>query len=269
MRRAFLQRTYRETRVRRYGDKSGLTVLDFIGQQQRQFRFEPRLTALMRKRGHDLVKEIETGLPSLPAGCSMQLDRVATATIVNNIRAALVGMRRANLAAELRSVGDVSLAEFLAQTGHDLDEVYRSNAGWTDLRRLSGFAVERPPSSREGVRCISDARTDVFFVTLQKVERRFSPTTMYRDYAISPTLFHWESQSTTTERSRSGQRYIHHVEQGSSICIFARESSESTPFLFLGRANYVRHEHERPMQITWRMEHPMPSDFSLVARAAA
>src|SRR5262249_3512080 len=137
------------------------------------------------------------------------------------------------------------------------------------LAAFGDASVERPPTLREGVRYIQDALADVFFVTLQKVEGRFSPTTMYRDYAISPTLFHWESQSTTTERSPAGQRYVEHATRGSSICIFARESSESTPFLFLGKATYVRHERERPMQITWRLDHPMPSTFFLVARAAA
>ena len=35
---------------------------------------------------------------------------------------------------------------------------------------------------------------DVFLITLTKTEKRFSPTTRYRDYAISRNLFHWESQ---------------------------------------------------------------------------
>lgn len=50
---------------------------------------------------------------------------------------------------------------------------------------------------------------DVFFITLKKSERLFSPTTRYNDYAISPWEFHWESQSLTREASLIGQRYIH------------------------------------------------------------
>ena len=42
-------------------------------------------------------------------------------------------------------------------------------------------------------------RCDVFFVTLDKSEKDYSPTTMYDDYPISPTLFHWQSQSNTRE----------------------------------------------------------------------
>jgi hypothetical protein len=137
------------------------------------------------------------------------------------------------------------------------------------LAAFGDASAEHPPTLREGVRYIRPAKADVFFVTLRKVEGRFSPSTMYRDYAISPKLFHWESQSTTTERSPTGQRYVRHAEMQSSICIFARESSESTPFVFLGKATYEHHERERPMRITWRLEHPVPSDFYLTARAVA
>jgi hypothetical protein len=43
---------------------------------------------------------------------------------------------------------------------------------------------------------IRDAATnsDLFFVTLEKSEREYSPSTLYKDDAISPTLFHWESR---------------------------------------------------------------------------
>jgi hypothetical protein len=40
---------------------------------------------------------------------------------------------------------------------------------------------------------------------------------MYRDFALSPTLFHWESQSTTSSTSPTGQRYIHHRQRGSHM----------------------------------------------------
>ena len=49
---------------------------------------------------------------------------------------------------------------------------------------------------------------------------------MYRDYAISHDPFHWESQSTTSAASPTGQRYIHHADLGSRICLFVREAGE-------------------------------------------
>jgi hypothetical protein len=139
---------------------------------------------------------------------------------------------------------------------------------------LGEATVERPPSSREGVYYSNRCRADVFFVTLQKTPGHFSPTTMYRDYAISPHLFHWESQSTTSVASPTGQRYIHHAQTGSRILLFARERSEresgtTLPYLFLGPANYVEHRGDRPVAITWHLEHPLPPDFYQEARAVA
>src|SRR5437870_2300468 len=131
------------------------------------------------------------------------------------------------------------------------------------------LACPKSPTSREGVRYIRPERADIFFVTLQKMEGKFSPTTMYKDYAISPTLFHWESQSTTGESSPTGQRYINHLGLDSSVCLFARESPATVPFVFLGKGTYVQHERERPMRITWRLDHAVPGDFYLIARAAA
>jgi superfamily II DNA or RNA helicase/HKD family nuclease len=125
---------------------------------------------------------------------------------------------------------------------------------------------------REGVRYSKHLRTDIFAFTLEKSERRFSPTTMYHDYALSPSLFHWESQSTTSAESPTGQRYCNHVAAGSSVWLFLRESNErggvTLPFLFAGPATYVSHRGSRPMAITWRLDQALPAELYLVARAA-
>ena len=80
----------------------------------------------------------------------------------------------------------------------------------------------RPPQFREGVRHVESAATDLLLVTLKKAERDYSPTTMYRDYAISPTLFHWESQSTQSESSPTIRRYEQHLARDhTSWCSYA------------------------------------------------
>lgn len=116
-----------------------------------------------------------------------------------------------------------------------------------------------------GVLWDQESQTDMFFITLDKSERDFSPTTRYRDYAMSPELFHWESQSVTREASPTGQRYINHQRMGSRVFLFARERKQdrgrTMPYLFLGPAKYVRHQRERPMEIVWRLKHEMPADF--------
>lgn len=93
---------------------------------------------------------------------------------------------------------------------------------------LAAFGVPNPAASRGScVKWIEDAQADVFWFNLRKTEKHFSPTTMYADRAISPTLFQWESQSATSEASPTGQRYVNHRERGSSVHLFFRESKDA------------------------------------------
>jgi hypothetical protein len=139
------------------------------------------------------------------------------------------------------------------------------------LAALDYVSLQRRPNSfQQGVLYVRELNVDAFFVTLKKSEAAFSPTTMYRDYPISPTLFHWESQSTTSIGSKTGQRYINGT---SHILLFVREEQKdefgTSPYLFLGQARYVEHRGEKPISITWRLEHAMPTDFFTSATVAA
>ena len=46
-----------------------------------------------------------------------------------------------------------------------------------------------PENVREGVKYLPDLNIDILFVTLNKLEKDYSPSTLYRDYSISDTLF--------------------------------------------------------------------------------
>ena len=115
---------------------------------------------------------------------------------------------------------------------------------------------------REGVVYLEEIKLDVFFVTLNKTEEHYSPTTMYEDYAISDTLFHWQSQSTTSEDSPTGKRYVDHQKRGTQVLFFVREhkklNNQTQPYTCLGTATYVRHTGSRPMSIVWQLDTPMP-----------
>jgi superfamily II DNA or RNA helicase len=119
-----------------------------------------------------------------------------------------------------------------------------------------------------GVYDAAPVGADLLAVTLDKSGSGFSPTTRYRDYAISRTLFHWESQSITRQDSATGQRYRNHVRNGRSIFIFARMTPDDRAFWFLGPATYRSHVGERPMAITWELRYPMPSDLHQSMAAA-
>ena len=142
------------------------------------------------------------------------------------------------------------------------------------LLALGDGTFEKPPTSREGVRWLSDLDTDVLFITLRKSEQRYSPSTRYRDYALSSRLFHWESQSTTSAESPTGRRYLQQAESNTNVLLFVRESptlanGAGAPFTLLGPATFVEARSERPIKITWRLREPMPESLLEVARLVA
>lgn len=125
----------------------------------------------------------------------------------------------------------------------------------------------KPATVREGVKWLPDKNLDVLFVTLNKADKDYSPTTMYKDYSINESLFHWQSQSTTAENSATGQRYIHHREKGNRMLLFVRKFKTDSRFggaaayTYLGTVNYVKHDGSRPMNITWKLDCPIPAKF--------
>lgn len=387
--------------------KTVCTVLDFVGQHRKEFRFDRRFQALLGVPRKQLVDQIKTGFPFLPAGCHMELDHVTSEIVLKNIRES-VGSSWASKADELRRIaasggGKPSLKRFLEESGLSLEDVYDRDRSWTDLQVEAGLvpdvtdpieasirkacgrilhiddmerikayrealAAESFPSPsterarrlmrmlvtsltaqvqaldrdaaledaakliwsspfvkaeladlfevleeridhlqcpietrphvplqvharytrieilaafessnaarvgswREGVRWMEEEKADVFAFTLDKTSGSFSPTTRYRDYAISPELIHWESQSTTKATSPTGRRYQNHVQLGTDVMLFARLGADDRAFWLLGPAEYVKHESEQPMAVTWKLQHRLPADlFSRFAAAVA
>ena len=147
------------------------------------------------------------------------------------------------------------------------------HARYTRIEALAAFGVgegAKVAPWQTGVYWAKEAGADLLAFTLDKTSGHFSPTTRYRDYAISRELIHWESQSVTRAESETGRRYQKHAEQGSSVMLFARLRNDDRAFYFLGPATYVKHESELPMAVTWRLAHPLPGDlFATFAAAVA
>jgi superfamily II DNA or RNA helicase len=391
--------------LRRAEGKSICTILDFVGQHRKEFRFDRRFRALLGGSRDSVRKQVEAGFPFLPAGCHMELDRVASERVIESIKRSVPSNWREK-ASELGQLAqeqpDISLGQFLEASGLDLDDVYAGNRSWSDLREAAHLAVlqdgpnepdlrracgrlvhvddmerieywrrwlqqsspetaamtereqrtarmllaqlldqvaerdttlvtgatllwshpqvraelaellevlaeriahvamrldglpdiplqvharytrheilaacgvtegVKSPTWREGVRFATEVPADLFAFTFDKTSGQFSPTTRYRDYAISADLIHWESQSTTSSGSTTGQRYQNHERDGSHVFLFARINADDRAFYFLGPGTYVSHTGERPMAITWRLKHPLPGDlFSSFAAAVA
>jgi len=391
--------------LRRAFGKAACTVLDFVGQHRREFRFDRRFRALLGGSRKNLLEQIENGFPYLPAGCCMQLDAVAKERVLRNVRDAIPALWQAK-AEELRQFAalgaTVTLARFLEESGYELADVYGNGHGWSELRERAGLAVQeagphepalrrscgrllhvddlvrietwrrwlrdphaewdtfpekerrvlrmlaasvgdqvltketslaealamlrqhpqvraellelldvlaariehvhpvariaaevplqiharytriemlaalgvgdvaKPPEWWEGVKWTDHAKTGICAFTLDKTSGNFSPTTSYKDRAISRDLIRWESQSITGAESETGRRYREHVVRGTQILLFARLRADDRAFWFLGPATYVSHEGERPMAVTWRLDVPLPGDlFAQFAAAVA
>jgi len=74
--------------LRHYQNKRICTVLDFVGQHRKEFRYDKRFRALLGGTRKQIQKQVQTGFPFLPAGCHLSLDAVASSTVLNSLKQA-------------------------------------------------------------------------------------------------------------------------------------------------------------------------------------
>ena len=124
------------------------------------------------------------------------------------------------------------------------------------------YNEEKKPAFREGVKYFEDKGIDIFFITLNKSDKDFSPSTLYEDYAINEKLFHWQTQSKTSAESTTGKRYINHLKTGNKIALFVREYKSrdglTSPFTYLGTCEYRSHTGNKPISFVWELNEEIP-----------
>ncbi|MFH6998188.1 DUF3427 domain-containing protein [Flavobacterium sp. FlaQc-57] len=128
--------------------------------------------------------------------------------------------------------------------------------------RLSTF--DKKSSNREGAAENKSLNTEILFINLIKSEENFSPTTMYEDYAISETLFHWQSHNAYGPETSKGVSYIKHIESNKKILLFIREKGKdengnTLGYVFIGEGIFKETEGSKPMNIKWELNEPMPN----------
>lgn len=127
-----------------------------------------------------------------------------------------------------------------------------------------GFhTFQKKSEIREGVAYSKDKNTELLFITLNKSEKDFSPTTFYEDFAISENIFHWQTQNSVSPEKGKGLTYIHHLKEKKRILLFIREKNEdeygnAMGSVFLGEAKLIEHYGSKPMSIKWELKEPMP-----------
>lgn len=131
------------------------------------------------------------------------------------------------------------------------------------MAALGYFNENKKPAFREGVKYFEDKALDIFFITFNKSDKDFSPSTLYEDYAINENLFHWQSQSTTSVESATGKRYINHKALNSKVALFVRENKEkdgiTATFTYLGLCEYVSHTGNKPISFVWKLKKEIPA----------
>ncbi len=415
----YVQQLGRGLRLCPSSGKDCLTVLDFVGQYRKEFRFGDRLSAMLADPAVSIESQVEHGFTALPPGCSITLERIAREQVLANIRAQTRSQRE-RLIETVRALRErlqrvPSMREFVEATrvdprlfyakrdarmtwsgllqgaslggsAEDLEAIeqfivpLRASASVTD-RKLVEFglalldAIERDnplsptvardprlqvllvefgeavrrrsardtastsaevleelranaPLRRElrslldalsvrvvglapvpavsvpdgvplalhrvytrrqlfaafgwesiwsatpqsGVAWIAKYSAYLMLVTLEKDAVTFTERTRYRDYGISPSVFHWQSQASARPDRGDGQHIVQAKTGGATMWLFVRRSTDdeygTEPYIFLGAFKPTSIEGMQPMSVTGELANAMPAEwFEIAARA--
>ena len=138
----------------------------------------------------------------------------------------------------------------LLHAAYQRREILTALGWWTETKR---------PRSGEGVVRFSDRKLEVFFVTLDKSEG-FHARIAYRDCALSPDQFQWQTQNSCGPDTPVGRRYLDSPNNGWRFVLFVRETP-AHPFRVLGQVVRGEVHGDRPMTITWHLEVPMSAEI--------
>ena len=130
------------------------------------------------------------------------------------------------------------------------------------LTAFGYFTETRRPAFREGVLPLLERKLELLFVTIDKREG-ISARIAYKDYAISPTLFHWQSQNSAGTNTAAGRRYINSPGNGWRFQLFVRKH-EDAPYRVCGPVTLADEEPingDRPLTIRWMLQVPLPPNL--------
>ena len=135
--------------------KESCLVLDFVGQHQKEFRFDHLLGQLTGLTRRELLDGVEHGFSKLPTGCYVQLQRRTRDQVLASLRNLIQQnwrrlIRELLVFVSLHGRSELTLARFLHEQALNLGDVYRNSgrSGWTALRRSAELLVG-PEESEE------------------------------------------------------------------------------------------------------------------------
>lgn len=138
------------------------------------------------------------------------------------------------------------------------EEIFTLAGRQTAIKRMQGTAV--------GVFNLPEHNAVLLFVTLNKSEKDFSPSTQYDDYLINENYFHWQSQNKDSHNNPGGRRYTEQKQNHNKIILFVREEKRdgfgnTMPFHCFGLVDYVSSHGDFPMNVTWRLHKPAMAQY--------
>lgn len=142
------------------------------------------------------------------------------------------------------------------------EEIFTLVGRQTEEKRMSG--------SVSGLFNLPEYNATLLFVTLNKSDKDFSPSTQYDDYVINEDYFHWQSKNTDSHYNRGGRIYTEQPQRHNKIILFVREEKKdgfgnTCSFHCFGLVDYVSSHGDFPMNIIWRLEKPvMPRYLKVV-----
>lgn len=127
------------------------------------------------------------------------------------------------------------------------------------LTAVGWLTESRRTPHQSGKVAIEEAKIECLFVTLDKAVG-YHDRIAYHDYAISPEIFHWQTQNNAGPDTPAGRRYLESPENGWRFFLFVRENKEAA-YCALGSATKVHIEGDRPMSLHWKLEVPLPAEL--------
>ncbi|WP_114971071.1 DUF3427 domain-containing protein [Rhodoferax ferrireducens] len=106
---------------------------------------------------------------------------------------------------------------------------------------------------------LNSCKIEILFVTLDKSEG-FSENVQFKDYAISPERFHWQTQNRASANNQTGRRYTESPGNGWEFQLFVREN-RGMPYVAVGPLDLLSHEGDRPISVTWGLTAPLSAEL--------
>lgn len=132
---------------------------------------------------------------------------------------------------------------------------------------LSNVVNRSPSSVREGVLKVD--KNYYIFINLHKDEKQVKESQLYADEFLSPNTLQWETQSTTTQTSPTGQNLINIGNNEMYMHVFVRKYAKEK-FYYVGQAIPIHYSGEKPIRFKLKLLNEVPknlyNDFTRIVK---